>query len=114
MNVRVKTDRREYTSGETVEITLILFNESSDHVKLDFTSNQRCDFIVLKEDQEVWRWSKDKVFAMVLGSLVLRPGDRQTYTEEWKPLNEPSGEYELVGVVTSRPRFEATCPFRII
>jgi len=112
--IEARTNKDEYSAGETIQVSITIINKSSAPFKLFFTSAQRYDFIILKEDQEIWRWSKDKQFAMVLGFMNLEPGDQRTYAEEWKPINEPPGEYKLVGVLTSRPPLNATCTFRIV
>jgi hypothetical protein len=71
--VEVQTDKDEYTPYESVRMTLKIWNSGTMPVELVFASAQRYDFIILKDSEEAWRWSKDKTFAMVLGSLSLKP-----------------------------------------
>ena len=108
-----RTDKGKYSVGEKVKISVTVTNKGLDPVELIFASAQRYDFIVLKDGKEVWRWSNGKMFAMVLESLLLKSGEKQTYMETWKPKDITSGEYEVIGTVTSRPAHRAVCTFRI-
>ena len=108
-----RTDKGEYSVGEEVKISVTLTNKGLTPLELIFTSSQRHDVIVLKEGAEVWRWSNNKMFAMVLESLLLKPGEKQTYMETWEPKCITPGEYEVIGTVTSRPAHRATCIIKI-
>lgn len=111
--VETQTDKGEYSVGKEVKMSVTVTNTGLNPVELIFTSAQRYDFIVLKDEEEVWRWSSSKVFAMVLEPLLLKSGEKQIYTEIWKPKEIPLGEYEAIGIVTSRPAHRATCTFKI-
>ena len=111
--VETRTDKPEYSIGEEIKMSVKVTNKGLNPVELVFTSAQRCDFMVLKDGAEVWRWSNGKMFAMVLESLLLKSGEKQTYMETWKPKDITPGEYEVIGTVTSRPAHRAVCTFRI-
>ena len=111
--VETRTNKGEYSLGEEVKISVTVTNKGLTPVELIFTSAQRYDFIVLKDGAEVWRWSNNKMFAMVLESLLLKTGENQTYKETWKPKAITPSEYEVMGTVTSRPAHRATCKFKI-
>jgi uncharacterized membrane protein len=113
ISVETRTDKGEYSVGEEVKISVTVTNRGMNPVELIFMSAQRYDFIVVKDDREVWRWSNNKMFAMVLESLLLKPGEKQTYMETWEPKCITSGEYEVIGTVTSRPAHRATCIIKI-
>jgi hypothetical protein len=111
--VETRTDKGKYSVGEEVKISVTVTNKCLNPVELIFTSAQRYDFIVLKDGEEVWRWSNSKMFAMVIESLLLKSGEKQTYMETWKPKDITSGEYEVIGIVTSRQAHRAICTFKI-
>ena len=113
VKVRVQTDNREYTAGEQAKLSIDVLNPSSNSIRLDFNSAQRYDFIILKDKEEVWRWSSDKVFAMALGSLVLNPYEERSYTEVFETAGTAPGNYDVAGIITSQPRLEATCRLTI-
>ncbi len=105
----IRTDRIQYTPGETVRFTLRLANPFAEPLTLPFRSGQRFDFVVKDEDDaDVWRWSHDKAFIMVLGSETLEPGDERVYEAEWDQKPSPGmaevqapGRYTVVGTITT-------------
>lgn len=113
ISVETQTNKNKYSLGEEVKISVTVTNKSLKPVELIFTSAQRYDFIVLKDGEEVWRWSSSKVFAMVLEPLLLKSGEKRTYTETWKPKDVTPGEYEMIGMVASRPAHRTTYTFKI-
>jgi len=111
--VKTRTNKRSYSLREEVVISVTVANKGLIPVELIFPSAQRYDFMILKSGREVWRWSDGRVFAMVLGTLFLKSGEEQTYKEMWMPKDVMLGEYEVIGIVTSRPSLEARCTFRM-
>lgn len=111
--IETRTDKDDYLAGEEVGISVSVANKGLTPVELVFTSTQRYDFIALKDGEEVWRWSKGKVFAMVLGHLRLEPGEVRGYAETWNPGDAEPGEYTVTGMVTSQPPLRATCRFKV-
>ena len=67
--------------------------------------SQRYDFIIEDEEgNEVWRWSKDRMFAMVLGEEILGPHNPEViYTEEYKS-KLSIGYYKVIGFFVARDR----------
>lgn len=111
--VEVKTNRKKYKVGEPVRMILKITNNGAVPVELVFNSAQRYDFIVFKNGEEVWRWSRSRMFAMVLGSMVLKPGEPHRYVETWKPTGHTPGKYMVVGIIVSKPPFKTVCEFEI-
>lgn len=91
------------------EITanLVVFNNSKIPVTFRFPTSQRYDFAIKNSDGvEVWRWSRGKYFAMVLGSLTLQPGQAITIAERIKFADAngnpfPADQYTLTGGLTA-------------
>lgn len=113
ISAETQTNKSKYSVGEEVKISVTMANKGLNPIEIIFASAQRYDFIVLKGNEEVWRWSNDKVFAMVLEQVLLKPGEKQTYSETWKPKDAKPGKYEVIGVVTSRPPYRSACVFKI-
>lgn len=109
----VQTDKEEYKVNEPVRISLKILNCSADPVRLRFNSAQRYDLIVYRNGEEIWRWSSDKVFAMTLGSLMLKPGEGRKYAEIFDTSGIAAGSYKLVGIIMSSPQLKAECTFRV-
>jgi len=100
----LSTDKEAYSPGEPVEVELAVRNPRSNPVTFQFADSQRYDFLVLREDGRlVWRWSHDKVFAQVLGTLTLEPGQELRYRARWAQVDQegrrvPAGRYWVLGV----------------
>lgn len=93
------------TDDDTARFTLTVSNESDDPVSLTFSDSQRVDFVVRdsEADTERWRWSEGQLFAQMLGSETLDPGESVEYDAEWSA--DDAGSFvcraELVDNATS-------------
>lgn len=70
----IETDKDAYSSGEEVSIQLRVENNSDELESLIFPTSQRYDIIISRDGKEVWRWAYEKVFAMVITVLKIKPG----------------------------------------
>jgi hypothetical protein len=95
-------DRILYKPDEPIRLTLRLFNRTSQEITLHFKDAQRFDFILLGSDsKEVFRWSKDRVFAQVLGTETLGPRRPElVFSAEIRGPQEP-GRYTVQGLVVA-------------
>lgn len=96
----IRTDKRNYLRGETVDVTLVLQNEGATTREYHFSTAQRFDLLVEKGGRKVWQWSDDRLFAQVLSTLVIRPGDSRLFKAEWNGKGPdgqpvPPGTYKL-------------------
>lgn len=102
------TDEARYTPGQPIAVRLSAANTSKRDALLQFTSGQRFDFSVYKLGQRepVYTWSASRMFIQALGSLRLRPGQKQdfeaTIGDEMGSLGP--GRYILVAKLTTSPR----------
>ncbi|HAJ32397.1 MAG TPA: hypothetical protein DCK79_03385 [Candidatus Atribacteria bacterium] len=104
--ISMSTDKISYSVGEPIVMTLKIFNYTEEEITFHFNTSQRYDFIIEDEEgNEIWRWSQDKMFAMVLGEETLGPTSTEViYTAKYKDKLSP-GYYEVTGifVVQDRP-----------
>ena len=105
MQLTLRTDRASYRPGEPVSLQLELFNNRAEPVRLRFNTSQQCDFEVLWEDQRLWHWAADRLFAQAETVLTLAPGQRHLYEATWDGRNNDGtvarpGEYIARGFVT--------------
>lgn len=103
--ILLSTDNVVYQSGEIITIKLKVFNYSAETIDFHFNSSQRYDFIIEnKEGNEVWRWSQDMMFAMVLGEEILGLSNPEViYTEEHKGKLRP-GYYKITGIFVAQEK----------
>lgn len=95
------TDRPAYRVGETIHLTFDAFNHTQSAVVLDFTSGQRCDFVIEGEEgDEVWRWSEGRMFTAEVGKVTLSPANPRLICEADYEINLAPGRYWLTGMLT--------------
>jgi len=103
--ISMMTDKMSYSVGEPIIIALKIFNYSEEDVVFYFNTAQRHDFIIEDEEgNKVWRWSKDRMFAMVLGEEILGPTNPEIiYTAKYKG-DLSSGYYKITGFFVAKDR----------
>ena len=103
--VSMTTDKMSYSMGEPITMTLKIFNYTEEDIVFQFNSAQRYDFIIKDENgNEIWRWSKDRMFAMMLGEENLGPTTTEiTYTAEYSDKLSP-GYYKVTGILVAQDR----------
>ena len=104
--ISMMTDKTSYSIiGEPITIVLKVFNYTEEKITFQFNTSQRYDFIIEDEEGiEVWRWSKDRMFAMALGEEILRPSNPEVIcTEEYKGKLSP-GYYKVTGIFIAKDR----------
>ena len=95
-----------------VEFALTVSNASTEPVELAFRSGFVADFAVFEDDEEVWRWSDDRVFTQAIATETLTPGESFTQTGTWED-HEP-GRYEVEATLaTTGERVVARTPFDV-
>lgn len=104
--ISMMTDKMNYSVGEPIIMTLKIFNYTEEEITFHFNTGQRYDFIIEDEKKnKIWRWSEDKMFAMVLGEKTLGPTSTEViYTAKYRDELSP-GYYKVIGifVVQDRP-----------
>ncbi len=112
--VITETYKSHYSVGEEAKISITLSNKGAKSVELLFASAQRFDIVIKEGENEVWRWSSDKMFAMVTENVVVKPGKKKTYKATWKIETATPGEYDVIGTITSQPSLSDKSSIKII
>jgi len=106
--LRTAAEKARYVEEETVALAMVALPEDEDMV-LSFRTSQRFDFVVLDEDEEeVWRWSKDKAFMQVIGEETFSKEDPSIFVITWDQKdnegnNVSPGLYQVRGEISSDP-----------
>jgi hypothetical protein len=111
MQLTLHTDRESYRPGEPVQLRLELVNDRAESARLTFSSTKQFDFEVLWDDQLLWRWSADRLFAQMLTEETLAPGARSAFEATWNGRiiggeEAKPGEYLARGILTISGRLE--------
>lgn len=103
--ISMMTDKMSYSVGEPIIMTLKIFNYIEEDITFHFNTSQKYDFIIEDgEGKEVWRWSEDRMFAMMLGEEVLGPTNPEvTYIGEYTNNLSP-GYYKITGIFVAQDR----------
>jgi hypothetical protein len=108
MDLSLSLDAGSYAVGERVRMRLVARNTTARTLALTFRTAQRHDFIVRKSGRIVWQWSTDMMFAQVVGTETLPPGDSLAFAGEWDQrladgTNAALGAYTVQGVLKTAP-----------
>jgi hypothetical protein len=101
LELALRSDKPVYHVGEPIELTLELANRSSGPIDLQFSSSQRYDFEIADGGGgPMWHWSADRMFAQVMGTVKLEPGQSQEYRERFLG-RLAAGTYRVTGRITA-------------
>ena len=103
--ISMSTNKMNYSVGEPIKMTLKIFNYTQEDIVFHFNTSQRYDFVIEDEERnEVWRWSEDMMFAMMLGEESLRSTNTEIiYTAEFTDKLSP-GYYKVTGIFVAQDR----------
>ena len=88
--------------ADSVRFVFHLTNSGTKPLVLEFNSSARYDFEVrTAAGEEVWRWSADQMFAQVLGSDTVGPGQSRRYSAAWQS-GTRTGTFIAIGRVLAR------------
>lgn len=101
LQLALTTDKPAYRSGEPIEFTLKVTNRSGQAIVFEFSSSQRYDLeIADSSGARVWQWSSGRMFAQMMGSERLAPGETREYRERFSAPLSP-GTYRATGIITA-------------
>lgn len=92
---------------DAVMFVFTVTNTSDEAVDLQFSDSCKAEFVVEDDADEVWRFTEGRMFAQVLSSETLGPGEAATYEAEWS--DPDPGEYTAIAELRAR---DATCDAR--
>jgi len=103
--ISMMTNKISYSVGETIMVTLKIFNYTEEEIIFHFNTSQRYDFIIEDEEgSKIWHWSQDMMFTMALGEETLGPTNTEViYTAEYKGKLSP-GYYKVTGFFVAQDR----------
>jgi len=86
-------------SGSDVAFTFTVENTGDDAVSMQFRDGQTFDVVVEDGGEQVWQWSEGMMFAQMLQSEELGPGETMRESVAWE--GAAPGEYEARAWVTA-------------
>lgn len=88
-------------TASTVRVVLHVTNVGESPIVYTFPTSQRYDFVVMRGEEEVWRWSEGAAFLQVVSRDTLAPGESWDMEAVWDP-GTRSGRFTATGVLTAR------------
>jgi len=87
--------------GKGVQLDLQLVNRSKHRVEIDFPDGRTRDFAIYDASgQEVWRWSRGRLFTQTVQNKFLGAGDTTVYRGRWQGARP--GVYTAVAILRSQ------------
>ncbi|WP_435195561.1 BsuPI-related putative proteinase inhibitor [Natronomonas sp. EA1] len=107
------TGSLDVTVGEGVTFRFTVTNAGDDPVTVTFRDSCQADFVVVDLDgEEVWRFSRGRLFTQVMQPARFEPGEEAVFEEAWP---EPeSGDYTAIAELRVQERdVRAETPFSV-
>jgi len=101
LRVRFSSVAPPLVSGDREWWAFDVRNDTEEPLTLVFSSAQQADIVLSQDGREVYRWSDGKMFAQVLESIALQPGEIQSVVLN-DDLGIPPGKYDLSASVTAQ------------
>lgn len=101
----------DVTVGNEVVFAISVTNPGDSPVELTFRSSKVADVVVTEDGAEVWRWSEGRMFAQMMNSTTIDPGDEVAEDFVWED-PEP-GEYVAVASLNADTTVEAEATFTV-
>lgn len=95
--------------GEMATFVLTVSNDTSEEINITYSSGQKYDFLVLQDNEEVWKWSHDKAFTAAIEEESIFPNTSISFEEEWNQVDN-NGISVDVGRYVLKAIFRGTAP----
>jgi Intracellular proteinase inhibitor len=102
LEVRLEVVPAAPRSGKPVEWRFSVANRGGEPRSLTFPSGQQGDVVLAAGGAERYRWSRDKMFVMMLSERELAAGEEWGFALD-DVLDAAPGAYALEATVTARP-----------
>ncbi|MCX5975432.1 MAG: S-layer homology domain-containing protein [Coprothermobacterota bacterium] len=101
--LHLELEKSRYAPGEPVPLRMVLENPMTIAVDLTFNSGQQYDIEVRGPNGYFWRWSKDRAFTQIFGTMTIKPGEKIVFLEPWPiPQTAAAGNYSIVAWITAQ------------
>lgn len=99
----------EMPSGETASFTITLRNKSDKSVKIDYSTGQEWDLVIIHNKKQIYRWSSGFKWEEKPFSNMLKPGKSISATLPWKAVSKygmpvSQGDFVARGIAMIEPK----------
>jgi hypothetical protein len=101
----IRTGLTQYPAEHKVRIEFVVTNTTDQTMNYTFSSGKQYDIWISREDTEVWRCSRGRMYIQAFTYLNLAPGESKTFFATWDQRDEagkqvPAGSYVVSGQLT--------------
>jgi Intracellular proteinase inhibitor len=83
-----------YHDKHTIQFIITLKNNTNEMKKVEFPTSQKYEIIIKnKNDKEVYRYSKGKMFTQAIETALIKSGESMEWEEVWEHSSLAPGEY---------------------
>ena len=82
--------------------TVTVTNDSTDDLKLTFTSGKQADVTLTKDGETVYQWSRGQMFTQAITELTIDAGKNEAFVLDEPGLDVDPGDYTLTAWVTAK------------
>lgn len=98
--------------GASVEFVFTVANTDPAPRELEFASGRAADFVVLADDEPIWRWSDGRLFTQALERVTLAPGESVVHDGAWSD-PEPGSYVVVASLAATNADVEARAEFAV-
>lgn len=108
VEVSLYMNKDKYNFGEQPVITLVIKNITSNKITAPLRSSQIYDLYLSYKGNEIWRWSRDKMFTTAISRYELNPGESKIYNITLpRELILTPAQYQLIGTFECNPEVQS-------
>lgn len=90
----------DVTVDAAATFVLAVTNDGKEPVSLTFPDARRVEVVVRADGEERWRSGEGRMFAQVVGTETVAPGDSRSFEVAWE--DPAPGAYEAVATLAAR------------
>lgn len=96
---------------DTVTFHFHVRNDGTDPEEVRIRSSKLADIAILDDDEEIWRWSDGQMFAQMMQTETIEPGQTETFEFEWP--NPHPGTYQATATLNAMRDISASEQFTV-
>ncbi len=95
-NVTLTNEIYQVNQIDNEKLVFTVTNVYDKDLILSYRDAQKYDFVLLKGDERIWKWSDELMYAQVISQTVLKPGETLDYEFHFKEIpSDIFGEFEF-------------------
>lgn len=95
-NMTLTNEMYQVKQIDNEKLVFTITNVYEKDLVLNYRDAQKYDFVLLKDDERIWKWSDELMYAQVISQTVLKPGETLDYEFNFNEIpSDIFGEFEF-------------------